>query len=265
LTSKTPLVTLIIIMLATGLSQRPRKRHLQQKLFPSPATRKGARRKPTRARGSSHGCSHEARPEIKARYPLHITLRVVPEVGSLRRRDLYRAVRDASVVAAVRERIRIIHISIQDTHIHLLVEASDNLALTRGMQGFQISVARNVNSALRTDAVRRRRGAVFAGRYHLVVIRSPTQARNVLAYVLGNWKKHRAGRGDLPATWLADPFSSGIQFPDWHERRDEPCLPRLPRDYEPLIVRRPRSWLLACGWKRVGPIRASDIPCQRTR
>ena len=252
-------------MLATGTSQRSRKRLLQQELFPPAGARKAARCRRTRPGRAGHGCAHEARPEIEAKYPLHITLRVVPEVGSLRQPDMYRAVRDASVVAAVRERIRIIHISIQDTHVHLLVEAGDKLALARGMQGFQISVARNVNSVLRTDAVRRRRGPVFAGRYHVVVIRSPTQARNVLSYVLSNWKKHRAGRGDMPATWLADPFSSGILFPDWHERQDEPCLPRLPRGYEPLIVYRPRSWLLACGWKRVGPIRASAIPGQRPR
>ena len=36
----------------------------------------------------------------------------------------------------------------------------------------------------------------------LVVINSPTQARHVLAYVLGNWRKHREDRHGLPATWL---------------------------------------------------------------
>ena len=251
-------------MVRTGKSRRSRRQQVQELLFRRGGKPKGAGRKPRTLQHQGCAASHGARREVEARYPMHITPRVVPEIGNMRRRDMYRAVRDASVVAAVRERIRIVQISIQDTHIHMLVEASDKQALARGMQGFQISVARNVNSALRTDACRRRRGRVFAGRYHVVVIRTPTQARNTLAYVLGNWKKHRVGRGDLPATWLADPFSSGISFPDWHEREAEHCMPRLPRDYDPLIVRRPRSWLLQSGWKRVGVIRASDSPGRRT-
>jgi REP element-mobilizing transposase RayT len=155
-------------------------------------------------------------------------------------------VRDASVAAAVRERIRIVHISVQATHIHLLVEADNKLALARGMQGFQISVARNVNTAL-GDGARRRRGRVFADRYHLVVVRSPTQARNVLAYVMNNWRKHHEDRGGASAIWLVDRCSSGISFPDWHERRFEPCMLPIPPDHDPLIVRRPRSWLLCTG------------------
>ena len=109
---------------------------------------------------------------------MHVVLRVVPEVGSLRRPALYRALRDASVTAAMRERIRIVQISVQRTHVHMLVEAVDKKALARGMQGFQISAARNINTAL-GDKYGRRRGKVFVDRYHLVVVTSPTQARNV--------------------------------------------------------------------------------------
>jgi putative transposase len=245
---------------AKSKSKQPRKRHVQQLLFRRGGKRRGAGRKPTRHRA---GTSHEARPEIEAKHALHVTLRVVPEVGSMRRRDMYRAIREASLVAAVRERIRIVHMSIQTTHLHLLVEAEDKLALARGMQGFQISVARNVNTVLRVDKFRRRRGRVFADRYHLVVIESPTQARNALAYVLNNWKKHRESPGELPRTWLADPFSSGISFPDWHERRGEGWMLRVPPGYDPLIVYQPRSWVLSEGWKRAGSVRVSEVPSKR--
>jgi hypothetical protein len=46
---------------------------------------------------------------------LHVVLRVAPEVGNLRQRKLYQAMREATIVAAVRERIRIVHISLQRT------------------------------------------------------------------------------------------------------------------------------------------------------
>jgi hypothetical protein len=101
---------------------------------------------------------------------------------------------------------------------------------------------------------------VFADRYHAVVIRSPTQARNTLAYVMGNWKKHREDRGGQPRLWLVDPFSSAISFPDWHERRDEPRMVRIPADHDPLVVFRPRTWILREGWKRAGAISVHDVP-----
>lgn len=179
--------------------ERTQKRHMQQALFRHGGKCKGAGRKP---KGGRAGTTHEKRRELKARHPLHIVLRVVPEIGNLRRPELYRAVREASIVGAIRGRIRIVHLSIQATHIHMIVEAKDKLALARGMQGFQVSVARNINTALGTDRFRRRRGRVFADRFHAVVISSPTQARHVLSYVLGNWRKHYEDQSGRAKTWL---------------------------------------------------------------
>ena len=75
-------------------------------------------------------------------------MRVVSAVGSLRRRAMYKAMRDATITAALRERFRIVHISLQRNHVHLLVEAEHKAALARGMQGFMISAARHINTAL---------------------------------------------------------------------------------------------------------------------
>ncbi|HEX7843561.1 MAG TPA: transposase [Kofleriaceae bacterium] len=190
-------------------------------------------------------------------------MRIVPAVGSLRRRKMYKAMRDASITAALRERFRIVHISLQRTHVHMLVEAEAKAVLARGMQGFLISAARNINTAL-GDGKRRRRGKVFAERYHLEVITSPTRARHALAYVLCNWRKHGEDREGLPSTWLVDPFSSGIVFPDWQELQDKAWMWPIRETYDPLVVFRPRTWLLSEGWKRVGgPISARDVPSQR--
>ena len=106
--------------MAAGKSKRARARHVQQKLFRRGGKRRGAGRKP---KGPRAGERHAARPAFKACHPLHVVLRVVPAVGSLRRRAMYKAIREATITAALRERIRIVHVSLQRTHVHLIVEA----------------------------------------------------------------------------------------------------------------------------------------------
>ena len=238
-------------------SRRPRKRHVQLALFRNGGKRKGAGRKP---KGERAGSAHERRPDVKPYHALHVILRVVPEIGSLRRRGMFQAMREATIVAAVRERIRIVHISLQRAHVHLLVEAENAEALARGMQGFTISAARNINTVLGDGRCRRRRGRVFADRYHLVIAKTPRHVRNLIGYILCNWRHHGEDREGLPRTWLVDPFSSGISFPDWKELEDKDVMWPIRETYDPLVVRRPASWMLAEGWKRAGTISARDVP-----
>ena len=239
---------------------RKRKRHVQQALFRRGGKRRGAGRKP---KGARSGESHAARPDFKPYHPLHVVMRVAPAVGSLRRRKMYQALREATITAAMRERFRIVHVSLQRTHVHMLVEANHKAALARGVQGFLISAARNINTVL-GDGKRRRRGKVFVDRYHVEVITTPTQARHTLSYVLSNWRKHGEDREGIATTWLVDPFSTGILFPDWAELQDKVLMWPIRETYDPMIVFRPRSWLLAEGWKRGGgPISARDVPSRR--
>jgi REP element-mobilizing transposase RayT len=246
--------------MARSKRRRERKRHVQQVLFRRGGKRRGAGRKPTGARA---GERHQARPKFRPYHGLHVVMRVVPAVGSLRRRKLYKAMRDATITAALREWFRIVHISLQRTHVHMLVEAEDKAALGRGMQGFQISAARNINTAL-GDGVRRRRGKVFADRYHVEVITTPTRARHAIGYVLSNWRKHGEDRTGLPSTWLVDPFSSGISFPDWQELEGQAWMWPVRETYDPLVVRRPQGWLLREGWKiGGGAISARDVPSRQ--
>jgi REP element-mobilizing transposase RayT len=234
-----------------------RKRHVQQALFRRGGKRRGAGRKPT---GPRAGERHAARPGFKPSQPLHVTMRVAPSVGSLRRRKLYKAMRDATITAALRDRFRIVHISLQRDHVHLIVEAEHKAALARGMQGFTISAARHINIAL-GDRKQPRRGKVFADRYHVVVIMTPTQARHAIRYVLSNFRKHREDREGLASTWLVDPFSSAISFPDWAELDGKAWMWPIRETYDPLLVRRAQSWLLQEGWKCAGgPISAREVP-----
>src|SRR4051812_29288587 len=240
-------------------SNRARKRHVQQQLFRHGGKRRGAGRKP---KGARAGECHAARPEFKPYHALHVVMRIVPEVGSLRRRKMYKALRDATITAALRERFRIVHISLQRTHVHLIVEAKHKAALARGMQGFLISAARHINTAL-GNAQQRRRGPVFADRYHLEVITTPTRARHAISYVLNNFRKHGEDRDGLASTWLVDPFSSGVSFPDWQELQDQAWMWPIRAAYDPLIVRRPQSWLLREGWKKSGSISCREVPSAR--
>jgi REP element-mobilizing transposase RayT len=233
-----------------------RRRHVQQSLFRRGGKRRGAGRKP---KGTRAGVRHARRPEFKPYHPLHVVMRVVPAVGSLRRRLLYKAIRHATITAALRERIRIVHVSLQRNHVHMLVEADSKHALARGMQGFQISAARHINTAL-GDGARRRRGKVFADRYHVEVITSPTQAHHAIRYILCNWRKHKEDQVGLPRTWRVDPFSTGILFPDWKELHDQAWMWPIRDTYDPLLVRRPQCWLLREGWKKAGSISYDDVP-----
>jgi hypothetical protein len=56
--------------------------------------------------------------------------------------------------------MRLIHFSIQSSHIRMVVEARNARALSRGMQGLTVRIARRLNRLWG------RTGAVFADRYH---------------------------------------------------------------------------------------------------
>jgi REP element-mobilizing transposase RayT len=193
---------------------------------------------------------------------VHVVLRVAALVATLRGFDIYHAIRKATIVAASNPAFRIVHLSIQHNHIHLLVEAENRMALARGMQGFQISAAKWINRAISKQTEERRRGQVFTDRYHAEIIKSPRQARHALAYVLNNWRKHREDRGQRSQTWMVDPFSTATLFLGWKEL--EGGAWKVREDYRPMTVWEPRTWLLAEGWRRYGLIGCHEVPSAGT-
>src|ERR1051325_8909485 len=98
------------------------------------AKRKRRRRKRKNRRAR---VPHRARPEFRANQPLHVTLRVVSEIGNPRKRHFYHAIRWATMVTAKREDFRIVQLSLQHDHVHLIVEAMSKQALSAGMHGFE--------------------------------------------------------------------------------------------------------------------------------
>jgi REP element-mobilizing transposase RayT len=179
-----------------------------------------------------------------------VTLRLLPEIGRLRRRDQYRAVRHALGRAAHRDDCRICHYSIQNNHLHLIVEPASKQGLSRGMGSFKISCARRLNGVVG------RKGSVFADRYHARYLTNRAQVRRALAYVLNNWRRH--GEHRAHPDWRTDPFSSADFFDGWtdHEARAPWWL--APEETPP--VADARFWLLTVGWRRYGTIATREVP-----
>ena len=129
--------------------------------------RKGAGRKRKSAR---RNVVHRTRPGF-SRGALHVTTRVRQEVWNLRTHRCFRELRRALERGCARFGFRLIHFSVQGNHIHFIVEAPDQLALTRAMKGLEVRMARALNRVMR------RRGPVFADRYHAHLLRTPREAR----------------------------------------------------------------------------------------
>jgi putative transposase len=227
---------------------------------------RGGPRKNAGRKKTGDFASHATRPRIDKRHPQSVTLRVVPEVGWLRRLDTYAAVRHALRAVLPRSlEFRIVHVSVQNTHVHLIVEAKDKRALSNGMRAFQISAAKAINSAFsyRRRLQQRRCGRVFADRYYAEDIGSVRQVRNTLSYVLNNWRRHRVD--DTPYALFdgrLDPYASGLAFTGWRELIPEDER-SLPSDYEPPAVSKPQTWLLNMGWTRARPISMFETPGPR--
>jgi hypothetical protein len=125
----------------------------------------------------------------------------------------------------------------------MLVEASDKLALSTGVQGLAIRVARRVNRHLG------RVGRVWNDRYHTRALTSPREVRNALVYVLLNDRKHNPVACDG-----IDPCSSALWFDGWVPAR----APTPSRD--PTPVQAPLTWLASRGWRRRGLIDPRESP-----
>ena len=150
----------------------------------------------------------------------------------------------------------ICHFSVQSNNIHLLCEASGKDGLARGVQGFAISAARRLNRVLG------RRGGIFADRYHQEILSTLRQARNALAYVLLNARRHGHHRDKRDQNWI-DPFSSARYFHDWKSGRPS-GLPPPASIAEGIPVAPPRTWYLTTGWRRHGLISPTETPGPRS-
>ncbi|HEX4385387.1 MAG TPA: transposase [Myxococcales bacterium] len=177
--------------------------------------RRGAGRHPT---GRTALVSHQERPRFDKPTPAHVTLRIKDDVPSLRSSRRFAVIRRCFADARGRNGLRLVEFTVLSNHLHLIVEADTSRALSRGVQGLCIRLAKRLNAALRG-----RRGRIFADHYHSHLLRTPAETRNALNYVSTNAERHYGDAGP-------DDFSS-----------------RNPVLRELLVA--PGTWLLNAGWK----------------
>lgn len=223
--------------------------------------RPGSGRRP---KGEVSGVSHHAREVLSARHPVLVIMRTKPELGTLRRQRVHAVIRDALARGCDADAragaqidgeidgkagrhagpFRICHYALRKHGILLLVEVKDSVALSRGMQGINVRMAKALNRLWE------RNGSAFSDRYGTVVLRSAAQVRDALCYVLNHVRLHaRLAQDQL------DPFSSAIYFDGWAD------LPApVPRPGGPAPVARPQTRLLQAGWRKHGLIGVNEVP-----
>jgi len=153
---------------------------------------------------------HTTRPALAPRHPVHVTSRVVPHIGAVRRRHIYGALRRALALSLARDNFRIVHLAVLRHRIELVIEADDKTALARGMQGFQVSAARALNRTAR------RRGTVFSARYRMRILTTRPDVRDAL------FRLPQALSVAWPQTWLLRVDGAPRERRRWiHSRADE--------------------------------------------
>ena len=109
--------------------------------------------------------------------------------------------------------------SIQNEHLHVMVEVEDRQKLSRGLQALGIRIAKTLNSLWH-----RKKGQVFAERYFAIAVKGWSRIRSTVRYIVNNGRKH----GTWTVKGKPDPFSSGPWF---FRRWGDP----LPVDPSPVV------------------------------
>src|SRR5262249_24487986 len=148
-------------------------------------------------------------------------------------RELHKAIRGANHSPAVGEEYRVVEFSVQNNHIHFIIEAESRDVLSRGTQGLAIRLARAVNRALHVT------GQVWRDRYHARELTSPRAVRFALVYVLMNAKKHGIFVPGIDA-FSSAPWFDGFTAP--------PSAGNAP-------TCKSETWLGTRGWREHGRIR----------
>jgi len=235
---------------------RSQKKKPQQGVLPfrqHGGRRQGAGRKP---KGEKAGVSHAPRALLAARFPVHVTLKLHRGLPRMRNRSEYAALRSAFVAgctgiarASGGDSFRLCHYAVLNDHLHLLVEARDRSALSRGLKGLAVRIAKALNRLWR------RRGTVFADRYHDRILKTPREVRNALRYVLANGKKHAAEGREVHVPAAIDTYTSAPWFDGFRETVTVRGLEAIPRP-----VTDSRTWMLNIGWRRHGLLSVHELP-----
>lgn len=209
---------------------------------------RGSRRVHPRARRVSHA----RRADVTGDEVLLVTCRVQGCRPSLREAKAMRVLVECFRRGKRRFGFRLVHYVVLRNHVHFICEAEDRRALTRGIQGLKIRMAKGLNRLWQ------RKGRVWEDRYHVTASKSPASAMRMVRYVLDNYTRH------------LHESPSGLTRPvPWGDRgRPDPCssaswlrwrvmgvtLPRRSLGEPPVVEARGAALVAAgrLGWMRLG-------------
>ncbi|MEQ1875291.1 MAG: transposase [Bdellovibrionia bacterium] len=190
------------------------------------------------------------RPSINRRYPLLITWRLKKGLPDIRD-DRYLAAFNGAAANAKELGLRILHFSLESNHIHMIVEADGSARLADGMRSLGSSLGKRIRKLTNETKSRPTTGSVFAGRYHVRVLRTPSETKNALEYVLINRAKH------MKFVEHIDIYSSGYYFRDWKKLLGKRYRHVLQEQFEESEIPEPnaalsppKSWLAQVGWQK---------------
>jgi hypothetical protein len=185
-----------------------------------------------------------------------VTIKLRRGLRPLRRRQEHAALRAAFAAgctggagAARGGAFRLCHYAILNDHLHFVAEARSRAALSRGLQGLLVRIAKALNKLWS------RRGKVFADRYHDRILRTPREVRNAIRYVLQNAAKHAAAGREVTVPAAIDTYSSAPWFDGFRETLTVRGLEAIVRP-----VTDARTWLLTIGWRRHGLLSVHELP-----
>ena len=145
------------------------------------------------------GIRHTKREEILRPSPLHLTIKL--KKANIQNKVILNGLRHA-IMRARLQGLKIIHFSLEKNHVHLYVESQNNEILGRAMKAFGVSLVKKINRHFKTN------GSCYKTRYHLHILRSATEVKRVIHYILNNGIKHRR------TSSLIDPYNSSLALHD---------------------------------------------------
>ena len=188
------------------------------------------------------GIRHIARDEFNRLTVLHLTVKIDRAKAGLKNKQTLKLLWHAIKKARLKG-LKIIHYTLEFDHIHLLVEADNKAIVGTGMQSFGISLSKGINK------IKGLSGQVFKTRYHFRKLKTPTEVKNVIHYILGNSIKHKSSSFINQYNSLVRVDSFKELYPGFELRlistiEESDFLYRL-RTYLNMLLPEPQSFLIS--------------------
>ncbi|MFA6236406.1 MAG: transposase [Bacteriovorax sp.] len=146
------------------------------------------------------GIRHIRREEITRPRPLHLTIKLIR--ADIQNKTILKALRHA-ILRSRLQGLKIIHYSLEHDHIHLYAESENNNILAKAMKALGVSLVKKINKHFNS------RGTCYKTRYHLRILRSASEVKNVINYILRNGIKHKRTK------FIIDKYNSALVLHDF--------------------------------------------------